>query len=64
LQSSVKELPAVKTFQLGMGDKPGTARLQKTYFSMSHSILPAAAGLNSKAHEKFGEVEIFVTTID
>jgi len=49
---------------MAMGDHQHRAKLIKTHLSMSNSILPASSALHSEAHQKIGEVEIEVTTID
>jgi hypothetical protein len=49
---------------MALGDRHDRAKLQKTSFSMSNSLLPVAATLKSEAHKKIGEVEISVTTLD
>lgn len=64
LQNATRGLSGVRLFPLGMGDTPCVAKLQKTHFSMSNSILSASTTLKSEAHKKVGEVEINVTTID
>jgi FkbM family methyltransferase len=65
LQDATRDLPQarLRLYSLALGDCPGQAKLQKTFFSMTHSLLPAAT-LNSPAHKKIGEVEITVTTLD
>jgi len=64
LQAATKNLPRTNTYPLAMGDQPARAKLIKTQLSMSNSLLPAAASLQSAAHKKIGEVEITVTTLD
>jgi FkbM family methyltransferase len=64
LQEAVQNLPQAKLYPLALGDRQDRAKLQKTSFSMSNSLLPAAATMNSESHKKIGEVEIAVTTLD
>jgi FkbM family methyltransferase len=64
LQAATKNLPQAKLYPLALGDQPQQTKLLKTQYSQCNSLLPAAAGLKSAAHEKIGEVEITVTTLD
>jgi FkbM family methyltransferase len=64
LQEATRHLPRVKPHSLALGDSNNQAKLQKTSFSMSNSLLPVASTVNSEAHKKIGEVEITVTTVD
>jgi FkbM family methyltransferase len=64
LQIATKNLPQARLYPLALGDQPHQSKLIKTHFSMSNSLLPAAAALNSAAHKKIGEVLINVTTLD
>lgn len=64
LQAAARACPQVRLHQLALGDAPGDSKLQKTAFSMSNSLLSAAGTLHSAAHQKIGEVDIAVTTLD
>ena len=64
LQAAAARLPQARLHALALGDCEQQAKLQKTSFSMSHSLLSASSTLNSPAHKKIGEVEITVTTLD
>ena len=67
LQEVTKSLSSssrVKIHPLAMGDHVHKAKLLKTVWSQSNSLLPASPTLNSPAHRKIGEVEIVVATID
>lgn len=64
LENAAKKFPEVRLYPLAFGDYQQLAKLQKTSFSMSNSLLPASPDLQSEAHRKIGEVEVTVTTID
>lgn len=64
LTSATKGLPHVHRHSLALGDAPTEAKLQKTAFSMSNSLLSVAKTLHSAAHQKIGEVNVSVTTLD
>jgi FkbM family methyltransferase len=64
LSQAAKKFPQAKLYPLALGDHAHRSKLIKTSFSMSNSLLPAAAGLKSEAHKKIGEVEITVATLD
>lgn len=64
LQETSGNLPRTKLYRLAMGDHPHQAKLLKTHFSMSNSLLPASAALKSEAHKKVGEASITVVTLD
>jgi len=64
LEAATRHLPRVKRYSLALGDCEQRAKLQKTSFSMSNSLLPVDANLHSEAHKKIGEVEVTVTTLE
>jgi FkbM family methyltransferase len=64
LQKAVANFPQTRLHRLALGDRQQETTLIKTHFSMSNSLLPADAGLQSSAHKKIGEVAISVTTLD
>jgi FkbM family methyltransferase len=64
LRENVKHLPAVKIFPQALGDQSRRARLLKTQFSQSNSLLPASAEVRSEHNKKVGEADIEVTTLD
>ena len=64
LQTAVANFPQARLHRLALGDRQQETKLIKTQFSMSNSLLPAAAALQSAAHKKIGEVGITLTTLD
>jgi FkbM family methyltransferase len=64
LTLAAKQFKNTKLYPVAFGDCGQQAKLQKTCFSMSNSILSASSSLQSEAHKKIGEVEVTVMTID
>jgi FkbM family methyltransferase len=64
LTVAVKIFPNTRLYPLALGDCQQQAKLQKTSFSMSNSLLSVSPTLKSEAHKKIGEVEVTVTTVD
>ncbi len=64
LQRVAGKILQAKLYPLAMGDHPHRAKLIKTAFSMSNSLLSAVAAIKSEAHKKIGEAEITVATLD
>ena len=64
LQAVTKDLPQVKVYPLAMDDHAYQSKLQRSRLSQCNSLLTPAEDLKSEAHEKIGEVEVNITSLD